>query len=187
MSEEGVKNNFPPYDLPENSFLRGEVFTYYPIPNIDTYETLLKDNGFILTSTISGKTYNHYSGSSTPDISIIIDNGNGGSFEATISYKFNLNPSLLKAITPANVPLVQYQLLKHYVGERTFVINHIAKYKSDLVELGFEEIDEGIDKGEMKKEVGNCVYQWYYQHTDHYLNYNNGYINYNWIVYDKNS
>ncbi|MDR2635957.1 MAG: hypothetical protein LBC08_03910, partial [Campylobacteraceae bacterium] len=100
-------------------------------------------------------------------------------------------PNLLSAITPVGVPLVQYDLGDHYVGERTFVINHIAKYKNALKQLGFSEneivLDSKIKVKIMKKEVSNCVYRWGYQHIDHFnpKNPNDGYINYAWEVIDK--
>jgi hypothetical protein len=178
--------NFPPYDLYPSSSLKNEVFTYYPISDIDAYKATLQDNGFKLCqSNDITNVYFYPSCNLMPYISVATDNASGGPFEATIMYRSN--PSLLNAITPARVPLVQYQLTEFYVGERAPVINHIAQYKSDIVGLGFKEIDEGFDKGEMEKEVGNCVYQWFYQHYDNLPSVGKGSIDYNWIVYDKNS
>jgi hypothetical protein len=181
ISYEGVKKttNFPLYDLSTNTFPREQVFNYHPIPNISTYDTLLKGNGF---TSYQSNAYVHYSGDLIDIGVVMIKNSDDGSFTAAINYRSNL--SLLSAITPAEVPLKQYQLLEHYTGERAFVINHIAQYKNSLKGLGFKEIS-GDNYGLMEKEVGNCVYRWFYQHVDHYLNAANGYINYNWVIVDK--
>jgi hypothetical protein len=177
--------NFPPYDLlTANGFLKQQNFGYFPIPDVNAYDTILKGNMFELCqSSDARKLYFHSSCNLTPDISVVVSNGEDGSL-AIIMYKSN--PNLLNDITPVGVPLVQYQLIEHYVGGRTSVTDHLAKYKSDLKELGFKEIN-GDAYGKMEKEVGNCIYSWFYQHTDHYLNSNNGYINYNWVITDKNS
>ncbi|MDR1007299.1 MAG: hypothetical protein LBL65_01880 [Campylobacteraceae bacterium] len=185
ISYEGVKKttNFPLYDLPANTFPRAQVFNYYPIPNISSYDTLLQGNGLTLyQSNDTVRLYAHYSGDSLLDIGVITRKNNDDSYTVIINYKSN--PSLLSTITPAGASLKQYQLTEFYTGERTFVINHIAQYKNSLKGLGFKDI--GDSYGAMEKKAGNCVYRWFYQHQDHhYLNANNGYIDYNWVVVDK--
>ncbi|MDR2635956.1 MAG: hypothetical protein LBC08_03905 [Campylobacteraceae bacterium] len=185
ISYEAVKNtaNFPPYDLPANSFPREQLFTYYPLSDINAYAALLKSKGFILSPSIETVIlYAHYSSYLIPDVAVTMFKMSDGSYSADIFYR--ANPNLASAVIPTGVPLVQYQLVEHHVGERVLVINHLTKYKNDLKKMGFEEI-EGGSYGRMEKEVGNCVYSWFYQHTDHYLKPNDGYINYNWIIVDK--
>jgi hypothetical protein len=185
----GVKKteNFPAYNLPTPKvFPKSEHFIYYPISDINAYDTLLKGNRFTLSqSNDTFKSYNHYYGGLI-DIIVVTSKAKDGFFFATITSPghFKSNQSLLNAVKPANVPLVNYLLIEHYVGERNFVINHFTQYKSDLKKLGFKNIT--VDGDEiMEREVGNCVYQWFYQHSDHYLNARNGYMNYSWVVLDK--
>ncbi|MDR0407664.1 MAG: hypothetical protein LBH45_01925 [Campylobacteraceae bacterium] len=183
ISLEGVKNtaNFPLYDLPTNIFSQDQVFTYYPIVNVEAYHNLLLDNGFALdfdSSNDTYKNYMHYLGT----IGVVMRNTSSGFSEAAIIYVANQN--LLNAITPSNTPLVQYQLVDHYIGERNFVNNHIDQYKSALYSSDFTDVDNNAYGG-MDKKVGNCVYHWFYQHYDPYLNANDGVINYNWVVIDK--
>jgi hypothetical protein len=181
INYEGVKKttNFPRYDLPANTFPISQDFEYHPVPNINAYDALIQSKGLILYQ--SNDTVKIYLHSLGEDIGVVTFKNSDGSFTAMINYKSN--PSLLSAITPAGVPLKQYQLIEHYTGERTFVINHIAQYKNSLKELGFKETGDG--HGSIEKKVGNCIYRWFYQHRDHYLNANNGYIDYNWVVVDK--
>jgi hypothetical protein len=179
-----VKNpaNYPPYDLPANSFLREQVFAYHPISNVTAYENLLLSNGFILVYLDSIEIEYVYSSGGIYDIFVAMHKQSDGAFNAMIVYRSN--PSLLSAITPTDAPLVQYQLLEFYVGERNFVIEHIDQYKSALKGLGFEEFEEDGNWW-MEKDVGNCLYHWTYQHSDNYLGTNNGAIDYNWIIHDK--
>jgi hypothetical protein len=176
--------NFPAYNLPTaKGFSKSEHFGYYPISNINAYDTILKGNRLTLTqSNDTFRAYIHYYGGLKVDIGVHTEKTKDGSFYANIFY--SSNPSLLNAVKPANVPLTNYQLIEHYVGERNFVINHFTQYKSDLKKLGFKNTT--VDGYEiMEREVGNCVYQWFYQHSDRYLNARDGHINYNWVVLDK--
>lgn len=189
ISYESVKNtaNFPFYDLFTNIFLQQQLFWHYPVSDADTYETILKNNGFVLEgSSNETRDYMHFSVGSEIDVRVSIFKLSNGSFIARI-HTYGLNPNsnqnLLSVIAPTGVPLVQYQLVEHYIDERNFVIDHIDQYKSSLKELDFKETEDNY--GLMRKEVGNCIYSWLYQHHDDYLNANNGYINYNWVIVDK--
>jgi hypothetical protein len=186
ISYEGVKktSNFPLYDLPTNTFPQEQVFAYYPLSNIDEYENILTDNGFTLLGL--NDTRHSYIHNTGIDIRVDMFKHSSGKFDVNIEYKSN--DSLLIAVTPAGVPLTQYQLLEHYVGDRNFVINYIAQYISDLESLGFKLGTFSDGTGELwEKQVGNCAYAWFYEHNDNpsYAPANSGYINYNWVVSEK--
>jgi hypothetical protein len=189
ISNAGVKktSNFPLYDLLSNAFPQQQIFGYYPLSDADKYSKNLLSNGFTfdtISSNNETRLY-HYFGRSklNTDISVLMMKTSSGKFDAMIVY--HLNENLLKKIIPDGVPLVQYQLLEHYVGGRTFVKNHLTKYISDIKSLGFKQDKNDATKWE--KQVGNCVYRWSYSHQDSHLkSISDGYIHYDWLIIDKN-
>jgi hypothetical protein len=171
--------------LLENGLPTSESFIYLPILDIDAYGTFLKSKGFDVC--IAGL-YNYPSCDSSPlpDISVAIHNFNDG-IGVQINHVLNSNPNLLKAIAPAGVPLVQYQLTKSHENKRDFITNHIAEYKRKLSEMGFEKVEYGINGGEeMRKVVGNCVYLWFNQQIGNNLQPSDRAVNHNWLIYNVN-
>jgi hypothetical protein len=190
ISNAGVKktSNFPLYDLPTNDFPQQQVFGYYPLSNADEYSRNVMSNGFVVNPIDSNNEIRLYVHAAAPkyvpDVSVLILlEASSGKFGTTILY-ISKNEGLLKKITPLGVPLVQYQLTEQYVGDRAFVKNHLTKYISDLKSLGFKQDANNTD--EWKKQVGNCVYYWFYKYQNSHLkSTSNVYIDYHWVIADK--